>query len=217
MNTKDKILKTALDLFNNRGLDKVSPRLIAEKVGISDGNLRYHFKTKELLITQLYENMLAELDANMQQQQQTSFSLAGLLDHIKIGIETQYKYKFILINLVEICRNIKLIRKHYREATRRRQEEFHFNVDKLIDTGFILESKDLQHRNNVFAVYHILGNFWAIEADLQGETDATCIVNYFFRVNSSLMIPYLTEKGWQAFQQYFNEPQKPHPYHGHFL
>ncbi len=212
MNTKYKILNTALDLFNNNGLDKVSPRLIAENIGISDGNLRYHFKTKELLIIQLYENMLAELDANMQKQKQAPYNLARLLDYIKIGIETQHKYKFILINLVEICRNIELIRKHYREATRRRQEEFHYNVDKLIETGFIIEANDLQHRNNIFAVYHILGNFWAIEADLQGETDATCIVNYFFRVNSSLMIPYLTEKGWEAFQTYFKEPQKPHPY-----
>lgn len=215
MNTKDKILKTALDLFNNKGLDKVSPRLIAEKLGISDGNLRYHFKTKELLIIQLYENMLAELDANMQQQKQASFSLAELLDYIKIGIETQYKYKFILINLVEICRNIELIRKHYREATRRRHEVFHYNVNKLIEAGFIIESDDLQHRNNIFAIYHILGNFWAIEADLQGETKADCIVNYFFRVNSSMMVPYLTEKGWEAFQQYFKEPQRPHPYLSH--
>lgn len=215
MNTKDKILKTALDLFNSKGLDKVSPRLIAEKVGISDGNLRYHFKTKELLIIQLYENMLAELDANMQQQKQGAFDLSRLLDYIKIGIETQYKYKFILINLVEICRNIELIRKHYREATRRRHEEFHYNVNKLIETGFIIESDDLQHRNNIFAIYHILGNFWAIEADLQGETNADCIVNYFFRVNSSMMVPYLTEKGWGAFQQYFEEPQRPHPYLSH--
>ena len=43
MNTKHKILKTALDLFNKEGLDQVSVRRIAVEMNISDGNLRYHF------------------------------------------------------------------------------------------------------------------------------------------------------------------------------
>ncbi|GAB4399051.1 MAG: hypothetical protein OHK0053_18630 [Microscillaceae bacterium] len=203
ISTKEKILKTALDLFNNEGVELVSLRQIARALEISDGNLRYYFKSKEDLVVQLYENMLEEMEANLVLKQQPNVDLAGVLRQIRIGLDIQYKYKFILINLVEICRKIALIRKHYREATRRRNEAFHLITEQLIARGYLREDSSLPHRQNIFTIYHILGNFWAIEADLQGETDHACIINYFFRVNSSLIEPYLTEKGKIAFEQYF--------------
>ncbi|NJL15496.1 MAG: TetR/AcrR family transcriptional regulator [Microscillaceae bacterium] len=203
INTKEKILKTALDLFNNEGVELVSLRQIARVLEISDGNLRYYFKSKEDLVVQLYENMLEEMEANLVLKQQPNVDLAGVLRQIRIGLDIQYKYKFILINLVEICRKIALIRKHYREATRRRNEVFHLIAEQLIARGYLREDSSPPHRQNIFTIYHILGNFWAIEADLQGETDHACIINYFFRVNSSLIEPYLTEKGKRAFEQYF--------------
>ena len=47
VNTKKKILVTATKVFNERGYGAVNLKELAEVVGISRGNLTYHFKTKE--------------------------------------------------------------------------------------------------------------------------------------------------------------------------
>lgn len=47
---KAEILSTAKELFNTRGYNEVSMRNIADALGISVGNLTYHFKKKEDLV-----------------------------------------------------------------------------------------------------------------------------------------------------------------------
>lgn len=51
--TRSEILKTAQQLFNERGYHEVTTRDIAETLGISKGNLTYHFKKKEEIIEAL--------------------------------------------------------------------------------------------------------------------------------------------------------------------
>lgn len=56
--TKTRICDTALQLFNEKGYDKVSLREIAEAAGTTIGNLTYHFAQKEHLLeaaTQRYQ------------------------------------------------------------------------------------------------------------------------------------------------------------------
>ncbi|MDP1625936.1 TetR/AcrR family transcriptional regulator [Parvibaculum sp.] len=48
--TKDRILTASLKLFNEHGYDAVTTARISEEVGISEGNLWYHFRTKRDLV-----------------------------------------------------------------------------------------------------------------------------------------------------------------------
>ena len=47
---RQEILKTAKELFNERGYNGVSTRDISEVLGISKGNLIYHFKKIDTLL-----------------------------------------------------------------------------------------------------------------------------------------------------------------------
>ncbi len=58
--TRDRILDAALDLFNGRGPDRVTTAEIAESVKINEGNLYYHFRTKELLVLALFARFEAD-------------------------------------------------------------------------------------------------------------------------------------------------------------
>ena len=54
-NTKKEIVITAKTLFNERGYNNVSTKDIADALGISKGNLTYHFKKKEDIMEAILE------------------------------------------------------------------------------------------------------------------------------------------------------------------
>src|ERR1051325_32375 len=61
MKTRDRILECALQLFNEKGEPNVSTMEVANEMGISPGNLYYHFHGKEPLILGLFERFQGEL------------------------------------------------------------------------------------------------------------------------------------------------------------
>ena len=65
--TKERILNTSLALFNREGERNVTTNHIAEALGISPGNLYYHFRNKGTIVAALFErysqNLLALLEA----------------------------------------------------------------------------------------------------------------------------------------------------------
>lgn len=61
---QEEVLRAALDLFLERGEDRVTVEMIAEQVGIGKGTIYKHFETKDeiyLLLMIRYEEELAEL------------------------------------------------------------------------------------------------------------------------------------------------------------
>lgn len=62
MNTKQKILEASVRLFNENGLDSVRLQQIAEEVGISVGNLAYHYKNKEAIVESVFEQVFEDFD-----------------------------------------------------------------------------------------------------------------------------------------------------------
>ncbi len=55
ISTRDRILDACRKLFNERGPNKVTTAEIAESVGISEGNLHYHFQRKDQIVEALFD------------------------------------------------------------------------------------------------------------------------------------------------------------------
>lgn len=60
--TRERIQRTALDLFVSRGYEKTSLREIAEELGVTKAALYYHFKTKEDILGALSDQLGRPVD-----------------------------------------------------------------------------------------------------------------------------------------------------------
>jgi AcrR family transcriptional regulator len=60
--TRGLILEACRRLFNERGPAEVTTSEIAAAVGISEGNLHYHFRRKEMIVLALFDQFEAALD-----------------------------------------------------------------------------------------------------------------------------------------------------------
>ena len=71
MKTKHNIIATAIYLFNLHGTKTISTNHIAKEMGISPGNLYYHFRSKNDIIRSISENFSNELGSVLKIQLDT--------------------------------------------------------------------------------------------------------------------------------------------------
>lgn len=65
MKTRDRIVATALSLFNRQGYGAVTTAALASECGIAEGNLWYHFKTRAALLDAIGERFAAAVEARL--------------------------------------------------------------------------------------------------------------------------------------------------------
>lgn len=74
--TRDRILGISQILFNARGERAVTTNHIAAELGISPGNLYYHFRNKSEIIAELYQNHQAHILALLTPPMDRPFTMA---------------------------------------------------------------------------------------------------------------------------------------------
>ncbi|MBS0481331.1 MAG: TetR/AcrR family transcriptional regulator [Proteobacteria bacterium] len=65
MKTRDRIVHTALTLFNEQGYGAVTTAMLAAACGISEGNLWYHFKTRQALLEAIGEQFAVAIERRL--------------------------------------------------------------------------------------------------------------------------------------------------------
>ena len=97
MSTKQKILETALKLFNETNTQTATTNHIAKAMNISPGNLHYHYKNREEIIRKLYVQLREEMSLSVEELPKT---IEALNEHEKLLIEVQWKYRFFFRELL---------------------------------------------------------------------------------------------------------------------
>lgn len=101
MKTRDRILHTSLELFNECGEPNVTTLQIADEMDISPGNLYYHFKNKTEILNELfgwYEKEIGELLS----VPETSLSVEDQWLFLHLIFEIIARYRFLYQDLVNV-------------------------------------------------------------------------------------------------------------------
>lgn len=99
MSRKEAILEVARELFNEKGTQASTTNHIAKAMGISPGNLHYHYKNREEIVRLLYMQMRLEMSLPIEELPKT---IAALHEHEKILINIQWKYRFFFKEMLSL-------------------------------------------------------------------------------------------------------------------
>ncbi|AVT37560.1 TetR family transcriptional regulator [Plantactinospora sp. BB1] len=76
LDTRSRILRTALDLFGAQGYQRTSLRQIADRLGLTKAGILYHFPSKEHLLVALAEPLVSDLEAALERAAQLPWPAA---------------------------------------------------------------------------------------------------------------------------------------------
>lgn len=202
MRLKEKILFKAVELFNEQGISSTSPNQIAEALGISSGNLTYHFRTKAMLIQEVYEKM--HIDS------QDFIKLEGYLtldDFRKIMTNFQgfmRKYKFFFQDLFFILHNYPEVGKLYEKTNLTRLKQGRALFEYYIETGrMIPESEGINYDYLIHNVWMVAA-FWNLQTKIFASGRLFEKPMDLVEMTWYMILPYLTQKGKEEYEQINN-------------
>lgn len=189
MMTRDRILETALDLFNQEGLARISTNRIAFEIGISPGNLYYHFKSKTLLVEALFRRLESELAPFMDScVSVTALDDVWLTLHAAFG--TVEKYRFVYSDIDYLTREYARLGKRIEKITAGTIDAIRRMCGNLANSGVIVaDDADIDS-----LAFHIVltATCWSTFVKLMPVKDPDAIATGLAAYHVlSLLSPYL--------------------------
>ncbi len=138
--TRDRIVSAAVELFNASSVGAVTTNHIAAHLGISPGNLYYHFANKEEIVREAFERMNAEADA-VWTVPATFDPLA--LQRIVVGnLQLYAKYIFFARELASLLRADAALRERYGQVGARRMDQLVAALRPLVEAKLLRDVGD---------------------------------------------------------------------------
>jgi AcrR family transcriptional regulator len=192
--TAERILEITLDLFNRFGEPNVSTTLISAELGISPGNLYYHYPAKDELINALfdrYERGLSELlhaadnVANVED--------AWLFFHMLF--ELIWQYRFLYRDLNDLLSKNRRLETHFQFVLKNKSRAVQSVLDGL-GRGNAMRI-DLREAQTVATSMVVVLTYWLSyeyvrdpRKALEPESAGAALLRGAFHV-LSLLMPYL--------------------------
>jgi AcrR family transcriptional regulator len=200
MSTKDKILDTSLELFNQQGIDAVTVRHIAQEMSISHGNLQYHYANTDLIIQALYDRLASRFDALLTAIPEDQIDrMEAFRRSVSTSFELIYEFRFIFLHFVEIGRRIPAITKHYKDNLRKREPQFMYIFQLMQQKGIM--RKDVPEEILKLFVHQlfIVTDFWLSSNEITLQLKEKKALKYYSRLFWGMFYPYFTAKGLKEF------------------
>jgi AcrR family transcriptional regulator len=142
--TAERILEVTLDLFNRFGEPNVSTTLISAEMGISPGNLYYHYPAKDELVNSLYdkyEKALTELlnaSDGVRDVEDAWFFLHSLFELI-------WQHRFLYRDLNDLLSKNRRLETHFQAVLKNKARAVRAMLDGMSRAGAMsIDSRDVE-------------------------------------------------------------------------
>lgn len=195
MKTQDKIILASLKLFNEKGERAVSTNHIAEYLGISPGNLYYHFRNKEDIIQSIFEKYIEHMQSSFVPAEQDVPAEVFLQQYCDQVFSSIWRFRFFHSSMPGIVLRDNELHKRYLSAhnllgERAKQSVINLKRDEII----LIEDQDI---DELVELMRVVGSFWMnylMANTINNPITKGDIYRGILKI-ISLLWPYTTPKG----------------------
>ena len=201
MKTKDKIIATAIDLFNIHGTKAISTNHIAKEMGISPGNLYYHFRSKNDIIRSILANFSNELESVFKIQLDTisDFS-SNIVSVFNCFFKIQKLYQFLFIEGIHLTKQDDILLDNYTRLRILIKKDYHKLLTNLVKIK-IIKKQSLNIIDDLLDAQWIIMWYWINHSILDRNTYDDFQIKKGIKLSFSIIKPQLTSIGKVAFDR----------------
>jgi len=188
--TKDRILDAALSLFNERGTDNVTTNHIAEALGMSPGNLYYHYRNKAEIVRALFARIQAEWATNYAVPPATMPSIPMMEAMVAGNFDIQARYRFFFRDLTLLLNADPELAALYRANREQGIGNTKFLVNLFASVGVVNPMSD-EELDDLAQLLWLVGDFWLVFKDTGGAEFSPADKEQGIRMFRRLITPHL--------------------------
>ena len=205
--TRERILVSTLSLFNQKGPEAVTTAEIAKSVHINQGNLYYHFRTKESLVLALFFRFEADALVLVTEADAVpgadSKAYAGFL---RKWFSLVWSYRFLFRDIPGLLATAPGLREPILAVSAGMRLSIDVIFQRMEGAGLI--SVAAEDRQPLLANMWIISTYWAVYLGLQEGVHelGPQHVHWGLSQVASLLRPYLSPQAKADLEEVLSEP-----------
>ena len=201
MTTKDKIIKTAIELFNMQGTKAISTNHIAKEMDISPGNLYYHFRNKNDIIRSISNQFSSEIGSVFQFHLDTISDFSeNLTSMFNRFFKIQQSYQFLFLEGVHLTKQDHILWNNYTKLRTVLKKGYYELLSNLVKIK-IMKKQSLHIIDDLLDAQWIIMWYWINHTVLDRKTYDNIQIKKGIKLSFSIIKPQLTSIGKIAFEK----------------
>jgi AcrR family transcriptional regulator len=192
--TKQHILRTAVQLFNDRGTAAVSTNHIAESAGISPGNLYYHYRNKEEIIRAIFDLLMTEWGQLYTLPQDQSIPLSELRNMLGDTFSVMWEYRFFYREFAALIRHDPELGARYRVIREHGLANTGAILRSFIDAGVLTQPRNPATLPQLTTILWLITEFWLPFTEMGEENVGPERLREGVELMLQVLKPYMTGK-----------------------
>lgn len=191
MDTRERILDAALRLFNQAGTDAVSTNHIAAALGISPGNLYYHFRNKEEIIRAIFEHLFAAWDTELTLPSHRAPVLDDVQRLVHDNFKIMWDYRFVYRELAALLHHDPMLRSRYGEVRQRGFSDFRQLFAEFVAAGVLASPHGPDEVTRLAELCWLISEFWLPSIEVSGQAVDSEALHHGVELMMQVLQPYV--------------------------
>jgi AcrR family transcriptional regulator len=156
--TRERILELSLKLFNEFGEPNITTTVISEEMGISPGNLYYHFRNKDDIVNSIFSRFEEEINKKLAFPKGRKANVDDIWNYLHLIYELIWRYRFIYRDLNDLLSRNRKLELNFKQILSHKMmvaKELCFNLRE--DNAFVATDTEI---NALSTNMVILATYW---------------------------------------------------------